>query len=666
MRSFVLVLAALGCTVPAQDAAQPTPVVYTLRVGPVPGELEVTVAVPPGGTGRLELPARAFGDDAAGLGTLEMRDPRGRRPGGEKLPCDVEEPRVLVVRGARGGFSVRYHLEGLGTRPALRGYRSPDSLLLLPADGLCAARGLEQRPCRLRLELPEGWQAACALPRGEDGVFQAPDYAALAASPVMSAPGLLTRDLEGDDRLVLDRLGRESPLVLGGFTERLERATAGVRALLGRTDPGGHLFLLVEGLAGFMGHPATAVVGLPRGSLQGGGRGPWREAVLAFMARWNPASMPPRARARGRLFEEAPCPSLWMSRGTSLWLARKAMLHAGLLGVEEELQGLGERMAELRNHHLAGHVSPRKASRTASELERQDPRAMNHVLQGELLGLLLDVLILDGTQGKRGLEDLVRAGMKRWDPAQGYTPEELQVLCEEVAGRDLGDFFSRHVSGAEVLPYDRVLPLAGLKAVWFPWKVRDPGLRTEQQDGRLIVSENPSASSLFTAGVRPGDELLRVNQVPVRTPQDVQRRISELRPGQKLRLDLRREGKIRSVRLSLQRDIDLEVPVEDVEGRTVLGPIPPGPLQEAGLQEGDVLVKVDQRRITRAADVEEALKRVRGDRSAWTVSREGRRYQVPVRCPTRVTWKGTVELDPEASEAALSVRRALLGGALGR
>src|SRR5262249_2012237 len=58
----------------------------------------------------------------------------------------------------------------------------------------------------------------------------------------------------------------------------------------------------------------------------------------------------------------------------------------------------------------------------------------------------------------------------------------------------------------------------------------------------VLVSEVQAGSPGETAGLKPGDQLLRVGEIGVNTPLDIERGLLDLRPGQKAEVVVRRGG----------------------------------------------------------------------------------------------------------------------------
>jgi predicted metalloprotease with PDZ domain len=603
---------------------------------------------------------------------------------GERAPTEAHEnialvtartagdKRLSVKAAGKGRWSIEstaseativsYRVKLPGIAPVLWHGAHDGGLILDGARTLLYVDGLLARPVTLEIAAPAGWALRAPLTReGGSPRFSAASYAELAQAIVALGEGR-DGDIEIADLrypFVIDRRGADVPFALDHLTQPLQRGLGVLREI---TDPPlarPPLLILVEGETGSVARPAVAVVGMPDFDALANPvllLSPVREILRGWIATRLPSpevaaidwSSPPEI------------PTLWASEGFAEYLARHVLLRAGLVDAASFLGELTERALARRNHLLASYISPETASRRIWKSAWSEGDGVDHALQGHLIAVLLDIEIRAGSDGARSLADLLHAAAAGRDASKGIDSAALEALISKVAGRDLAPLQARCVRGTGHLPWDEVLPKVGLRFPLFEWKVRDPGLRCHLEDGVLRVGALDNQSTLFIAGLRRGDHLVAVNQRKVRTPGDVDRAVARLAPGQKLRLDIRRDDRQRSIRISLEDAVALEVPVEETSEGVRITRVPPGPLEAAGMQIDDVLEKVDNRRITAAGDIPEALRRVRGGRTLFTLKRGGRRIRIPVAAPQRSFWRGSIDRDPKAPEAARSLGDGML------
>jgi serine protease Do len=165
------------------------------------------------------------------------------------------------------------------------------------------------------------------------------------------------------------------------------------------------------------------------------------------------------------------------------------------------------------------------------------------------------------------------------------------------------------------------------------------GLGLKEPGGALVSDVQPDTPAA-KAGIRAGDAILSVNNEPIKDARDLSRRISALQPGVNVKLSLVREGKERTVEVSLAklpdqraerpadrgpnaRGTDLSglglslAPAPSMgagrEGVVVTDIDPSGPAAERGLKSGDVILEVGGKPVSSPAEVSDALGAARKD-----------------------------------------------------
>jgi predicted metalloprotease with PDZ domain len=133
-------------------------------------------------------------------------------------------------------------------------------------------------------------------------------------------------------------------------------------------------------------------------------------------------------------------------------------------------------------------------------------------------------MIRGKTNGKASLDDVMRRMYEEFylkSPnasyylrGRGYTTEDFERVASEVAGIDLHGFFSRHVRGVAVLPYDEAFAYVGLSVV--REQARQPfsaGIGLDwQEKGSLSIDVVRPNSPAEDAGLQAGDQILSLGK----------------------------------------------------------------------------------------------------------------------------------------------------------
>jgi len=157
---------------------------------------------------------------------------------------------------------------------------------------------------------------------------------------------------------------------------------------------------------------------------------------------------------------------------------------------------------------------------------------------------LLDILIRDRTGNEKSLDDVMR-GLNANFAKQGKTYRDsldVQLTAESVAGGSLAEFFAKYVAGTEPFPYQKFLMMAGLSLRTVERRRPALGFFVEHEpNGPFVVSRVDSEGQAARAGLRTGDIVLTWNGGEV--PRRVDRWLQEQKPGDVLKLRIRREDK---------------------------------------------------------------------------------------------------------------------------
>ena len=370
----------------------------------------------------------------------------------------------------------------------------------------------------VRFVVPPGWRIASALAETSDpAVYTAPDYDALVDAPTwLGAFESVPFDVDGKPHFFVFGAGSHfSADTMRWQTEQLATVVRTAAAIFGGLPYDKYLFFQLPDTA-----ESDAAGALEHGNSFVGCCGPAdlgadRYTAHEFFHLWNvkrirPAELWPYDYAR-----PVETPSLWVSEGVSEYYGGLIAYRAGFETDTAFIGTLRLTMTSIASKEERLFVSPSDASMATWRGYLHEP--VSYYRTGEILGALLDLSIIHDTQGRRGLDDVMRLLYHQFFRRnRGFTPDDLARTVSSIAGRDYTDFFRRYVAGLDTLPFDSILGYAGVRTIPYTgtqlWSVF-VGYSTPVAAGRRIETLFPRV--VATADLRVGDVMVAVDDTPI-------------------------------------------------------------------------------------------------------------------------------------------------------
>jgi predicted metalloprotease with PDZ domain len=364
-------------------------------------------------------------------------------------------------------------------------------------------------------DVPANWKAVAELSSGGvKGSFVAPNYDALVDAPAELG---VFEETEFDDRGARYRVLIDGAADKTALADGLRRIVDYETDLMGGSPFREYLFMFQTGDyremgAGGMEHAnGTAISAASiNGALD--------IAAHEFFHAWNVKRIRPQSLEPVDYSREQYTRGLWFAEGVTSTYGRYALLRSGLSTRGAFYADLAAQIEELQSRPARLWKSVEESSLDAW-LEKYDfysrpDISISYYNKGQILGDLLDLTIRDATDNRQSLDDVMRRMNTEYALRGKFYDDSAGIrrAAEEVAGRDLGDFFSRYVAGTAELPYDKFLSIAGLELHMVPSNSLDLGFEAARGlDGRTTVSEVTPGGPAQAAGLAAGDLLISLD-----------------------------------------------------------------------------------------------------------------------------------------------------------
>ncbi|MEN8200980.1 MAG: Do family serine endopeptidase [Bacteroidota bacterium] len=159
-------------------------------------------------------------------------------------------------------------------------------------------------------------------------------------------------------------------------------------------------------------------------------------------------------------------------------------------------------------------------------------------------------------------------------------------------------------------------------------------MNLENVDGVYVNGIRPGGAA-EKAGIKKGDVVLSIDDVPVNSGAELQEQVSKYRPGEKVKLILRRDGKLKQFEVVLRNlEGSTEIvkkedvfdilgasfePVSDREKRSLgiasglkVKTVKAGKFMKVGIEEGFVLTSINKKPVSSVKDITDILKDTEG------------------------------------------------------
>jgi predicted metalloprotease with PDZ domain len=231
---------------------------------------------------------------------------------------------------------------------------------------------------------------------------------------------------------------------------------------------------------------------------------------------WNVKRLRPADMVPYRYDRSEPTPWLWVSEGITDYYADLAILRGGIVTPDMFLGTTGDKIAKVSE-------APPTALEDASLstwIHPTDGTEYLYYPKGSLAGFMLDIMIRDASDNRQSLDDVMRQLYRTtYKAGRGFTGADWwRAVSKAAGGKSFDDFNRRYVDGREPFPWDQVLPLAGLRMVQDTVREARLGIATAMDSAGIVVTQVQPGGAAEAAGVKSGDVLLALGDIPVTDP----------------------------------------------------------------------------------------------------------------------------------------------------
>ena len=209
---------------------------------------------------------------------------------------------------------------------------------------------------------------------------------------------------------------------------------------------------------------------------------------------------------------------LWVMEGFTSYYDELILRRIGLYSKEEFLNKLQSSINYVEGSvgsrvQPVAHASFDAWVKAYRPTENSANTSMSYYSRGSVLAAIFDVMIINNSKGKEGLDAFLRHLYTKFHKGlnRGFSDTEFKTELEKFVGKDLTDFYNKYINGTEILPYAEIFDNVGITVKDQTTFLPSFGAVCRQEGGNVIVKSIRAGSCAEDAGLSVGDEIIGCN-----------------------------------------------------------------------------------------------------------------------------------------------------------
>jgi predicted metalloprotease with PDZ domain len=205
---------------------------------------------------------------------------------------------------------------------------------------------------------------------------------------------------------------------------------------------------------------------------------------------------------------------LWLYEGMTEYAAHHAQAKGGIINVDQLLNTMiqkYENSVESYNDTMSFTWMSKNVL-----LDKIHPQYNNVYEKGAVIGMCLDILLRDLSDGKYGTQNLMKDLATKYGKNKSFNDADLFNDIEKFTYPEIGAFLRKHVGGHTPLPMTEILSRIGInfekEVITYEFTIGGPDLDYNQETQRLMIIGDTHIDEFGKAlGYKMGDELNSIN-----------------------------------------------------------------------------------------------------------------------------------------------------------
>ncbi|WP_317897914.1 M61 family metallopeptidase [Aurantibacillus circumpalustris] len=210
---------------------------------------------------------------------------------------------------------------------------------------------------------------------------------------------------------------------------------------------------------------------------------------------------------------------LWLYEGMTEYAAHHAQVKAGLIDINQYMSV----MMQKYENSIEGYNDTMSFTYMSKHVleEKIHTQYANVYEKGAVIGMCLDILLRDLSNGEYGTQNLMKDLATKYGKNKSFNDADLFNDIEKFTYPEVGEFLRKHVGGKTPLPMADILGRVAIEfaneTVLYEFTLGNPDLNYNETTRRLFI-ENASDLDEFgkALGLKKGDELYKLNGIEIK------------------------------------------------------------------------------------------------------------------------------------------------------
>jgi predicted metalloprotease with PDZ domain len=322
--------------------------------------------------------------------------------------------------------------------------------------------GLKERDFYLKVDFPSGWTIGSSLPKTPGGLYVADDYDFLADNPIILGSITSTSTQIESTAIGVHAYSKSNQVSASQILNDIQQVLVDSKAFLKTlpVDRYNFLFLLQEANAGALEHSYSSVYVLKDQAYNAGLGGTIKNYTAhEFFHIVTPLNIHSEIIEDFNFANPTPSMHLWLYEGVTEWAAHMMQYRNGSIPLTTLFNRLRTKKSNANN---ANYTYSLTQLSTECYTKAGGTQFQNVYYKGALVATLLDIRLLELSNGTRGLREIILQLINTYGPQQAFSENGFFDYLVSITHPEINDFVNRYIKGTDLLPMTEYFAKVGI------------------------------------------------------------------------------------------------------------------------------------------------------------------------------------------------------------